>query len=117
MARTDPQTLSPWPVVLAPARGTVRVNRRLGRSFKQACDCWGGLPCSAAMTKKPSCRRPEPDLDPLLPPSYVLSRGSMDMQRFLIGLGLVILVIGVMLRVVSGIGLGHLPGDITFQRD
>jgi hypothetical protein len=40
----------------------------------------------------------------------------MGIQRFLIELGLVILVIGVMWPIFSRIGLGRLPGDIMFQR-
>jgi ribose/xylose/arabinose/galactoside ABC-type transport system permease subunit len=40
----------------------------------------------------------------------------MDVQRFLIGLGLVILVTGIMGPILSRIGLGRLPGDIMFQR-
>ena len=40
----------------------------------------------------------------------------MDVQRFLIGLGLVILVAGIMWPILSRIGLGRLPGDIMFQR-
>ncbi len=40
----------------------------------------------------------------------------MDMQRFLIGLGLVILAIAIAWPVLSRIGLGRLPGDIVFQR-
>jgi hypothetical protein len=40
----------------------------------------------------------------------------MDVQRLLIGLGLVILVIGVIWPTLSRIGLGRLPGDIMFQR-
>jgi hypothetical protein len=40
----------------------------------------------------------------------------MDAQRFLIGLGLVILMTGVMWPVLSRIGLGRLPDDIMFQR-
>jgi hypothetical protein len=40
----------------------------------------------------------------------------MGTQRFLIGLGLVIMVIGVMWPILSRIGLGRLPGDIVFQR-
>jgi hypothetical protein len=41
----------------------------------------------------------------------------MDVQRLLVGLGLVILVIGIMWPFLSRIGLGRLPGDIVFQRD
>jgi hypothetical protein len=41
----------------------------------------------------------------------------MDAQRFLIGLGLVILVAGIVWPIFSRIGLGRLPGDIMFQRD
>ena len=37
-------------------------------------------------------------------------------QRFLIGLGLVILLIGIMWPILSRIGLGRLPGDIMFER-
>ncbi len=40
----------------------------------------------------------------------------MDIQRFLIWLGLVILVAGIMWPILSRIGLGRLPGDIVFQR-
>jgi hypothetical protein len=40
----------------------------------------------------------------------------MDVQRLLIGLGLVILATGIMWPFVSRIGLGRLPGDIMFQR-
>ena len=40
----------------------------------------------------------------------------MDVQRFLIGLGLVIVITGVMWPLLSRIGLGRLPGDIVFQR-
>jgi hypothetical protein len=41
---------------------------------------------------------------------------AMDLQRFLIGLGLVILVVGVLWPMLSRIGIGRLPGDIMFQR-
>jgi Protein of unknown function (DUF2905) len=40
----------------------------------------------------------------------------MDLQRFLIGLGLVILVAGVLWPILSRLGLGRLPGDIMYQR-
>jgi hypothetical protein len=40
----------------------------------------------------------------------------MDVQRLLIGLGLVILVTGIAWPILSRIGLGRLPGDIMFQR-
>ncbi len=40
----------------------------------------------------------------------------MDIQRFLIGLGLVLLVAGLLWPLLSRIGLGRLPGDILFQR-
>ncbi len=40
----------------------------------------------------------------------------MDAQRFLIGLGLVILIAGIAWPILSRIGLGRLPGDIVFQR-
>jgi len=39
------------------------------------------------------------------------------MARFLIVLGLVILVIGLLWPYLSRIGLGHLPGDIVIERD
>jgi hypothetical protein len=38
----------------------------------------------------------------------------MDAQRFLIGLGLIILVVGIAWPISSRIGLGRLPGDIVF---
>jgi len=40
----------------------------------------------------------------------------MDVQRFLIGLGLVILAAGIMWPILLRIGLGRLPGDIVFHR-
>ena len=40
----------------------------------------------------------------------------MDMQRFLIGLGLLILLAGIAWPVLTRIGLGRLPGDIMIQR-
>jgi Protein of unknown function (DUF2905) len=40
----------------------------------------------------------------------------MDLQRFLIGLGIVILVAGLLWPLMSKIGLGRLPGDIMYQR-
>jgi hypothetical protein len=42
---------------------------------------------------------------------------GMDVQRFLIGLGLLILVIGVLWPFLSRLGLGRLPGDIVVQRE
>jgi hypothetical protein len=41
----------------------------------------------------------------------------MDVQRFLIGLGLIILAIGLAWPIVTKLGLGRLPGDIVIQRD
>lgn len=40
----------------------------------------------------------------------------MDMQRFLIGLGLAVLIAGIAWPLISRIGLGRLPGDIVVQR-
>lgn len=40
----------------------------------------------------------------------------MDMQRFLIGLGLAILLAGTAWPVLTRIGIGRLPGDIMIQR-
>ncbi len=40
----------------------------------------------------------------------------MDMQRFLIGLGLLILIAGIAWPLLSRIGLGRLPGDIMVER-
>jgi hypothetical protein len=40
----------------------------------------------------------------------------MDVQRFLIGLGLVILIAGIAWPLLPRIGLGPLPGDIFIQR-
>ena len=40
----------------------------------------------------------------------------MDIQRFLIGLGLLILIAGIAWPLLSRIGLGRLPGDILIQR-
>jgi hypothetical protein len=44
-------------------------------------------------------------------------RGSTTMARFLIILGLVILVAGLLWPYLSRIGLGRLPGDIVIERD
>ncbi len=38
------------------------------------------------------------------------------MQRFLIGLGIVIVLCGLLWPFLSRIGLGRLPGDIMYQR-
>jgi uncharacterized protein HemY len=38
------------------------------------------------------------------------------MQRFLIGLGILLLVAGITWPLWSRIGLGHLPGDIFYRR-
>jgi hypothetical protein len=40
----------------------------------------------------------------------------MDIQRFLIGLGLVILIVGIAWPMFSRIGIGRLPGDIAIER-
>jgi len=40
----------------------------------------------------------------------------MEMQRFLIGLGLLILLAGIAWPVLMRIGIGRLPGDIVVQR-
>jgi len=41
----------------------------------------------------------------------------MDISRFLMTLGLAILVLGLLWPVLSKIGLGRLPGDIVIRRD
>ena len=41
----------------------------------------------------------------------------MDVQRFLIGLGLLVLVVGLLWQVLGKIGLGRLPGDIVIERE
>ena len=40
----------------------------------------------------------------------------MDLQRLLIGIGLVLLLGGILWPLLSKIGLGRLPGDIMIQR-
>jgi hypothetical protein len=40
----------------------------------------------------------------------------MDMQRLLIGIGLLILLGGILWPFLSRIGIGRLPGDIFVQR-
>jgi formate hydrogenlyase subunit 3/multisubunit Na+/H+ antiporter MnhD subunit len=42
---------------------------------------------------------------------------AMDIFRFLITLGVAILVIGLLWPVLGKIGLGRLPGDIVIRRD
>jgi hypothetical protein len=39
------------------------------------------------------------------------------MSRFLIGLGLALLIAGLLWPYLSRIGLGRLPGDIVIERD
>jgi Protein of unknown function (DUF2905) len=39
------------------------------------------------------------------------------MARFLIVLGLAIVIVGMLWPYLSRIGLGHLPGDIVIKRD
>lgn len=41
----------------------------------------------------------------------------MDISRFLIGLGLAILLVGLLWPVLSKLGLGRLPGDILIRRE
>jgi hypothetical protein len=41
---------------------------------------------------------------------------AMDMQRFLIGLGLIVLFAGLAWPWLGRVGLGRLPGDILIQR-
>lgn len=41
----------------------------------------------------------------------------MDISRFLIILGLVILAVGLLWPFLGKLGLGHLPGDIVIRRD
>jgi Protein of unknown function (DUF2905) len=41
---------------------------------------------------------------------------AMDMQRFLIGVGLLVLLAGLAWPWLGRIGLGRLPGDILIQR-
>ena len=41
---------------------------------------------------------------------------AIDMQRFLIGLGLLILLVGLAWPWLGRIGIGRLPGDILVQR-
>jgi hypothetical protein len=44
------------------------------------------------------------------------TEAAMDMQRLLIGLGLLLVVAGIAWPVLTRIGFGHLPGDIIFHR-
>jgi hypothetical protein len=44
-------------------------------------------------------------------------RSEMDISRFLIVLGLVILAVGLAWPLLGKLGLGHLPGDIAIRRD
>ena len=41
----------------------------------------------------------------------------MDISRFLVTLGVAILVVGLLWPVLGKIGLGRLPGDIVIRRD
>jgi heme/copper-type cytochrome/quinol oxidase subunit 4 len=55
-------------------------------------------------------------LDDLCRSGHLRIEVTMDMQRFLIGLGLLILLTGIAWPVLSRIGVGRLPGDIFIQR-
>lgn len=55
-------------------------------------------------------------LDDLRRSGHLRIEVTMDMQRFLIGLGLVILLAGIAWPILSRIGVGRLPGDIFIQR-
>ncbi len=48
--------------------------------------------------------------------SKLPTSGVMDIQRFLIGLGLIILIVGIAWPLLSRLGLGRLPGDIFIDR-
>ena len=61
-------------------------------------------------------RRDGAALDHSPGPAHVLAEAATDMQRFLIALGLVILIVGIAWPLLSRIGLGRLPGDIVIQR-
>ena len=41
----------------------------------------------------------------------------MDLSRYLIVLGLVIVAVGLFWPVISKLGLGRLPGDIVIERE
>jgi len=45
-----------------------------------------------------------------------MSEGSTVMMRFLIILGLILIVLGVLWPYLSRFGLGQLPGDIVIER-
>ena len=45
-----------------------------------------------------------------------MSEGTTVMMRFLIGLGIVLIVLGVLWPYLSRLGLGRLPGDIVIER-
>jgi hypothetical protein len=42
---------------------------------------------------------------------------QMDVSSFLIGLGLVLLLVGFVWPLLSKLGLGRLPGDIVVERE
>ena len=50
-------------------------------------------------------------------PSNRIRGSAVDVQRVLIGAGLLILVLGLASPIVTRLGLGRLPGDIVVQRD
>src|SRR5207245_237032 len=50
-------------------------------------------------------------------PTSMPRRIAMDISRFLITLGVAILVVGLLWPVLGKIGLGRLPGDIVIRRD
>ncbi len=43
-------------------------------------------------------------------------RVAMDVQRLLIGLGVLLLIVGIAWPLLTRTGIGRLPGDIMFQR-
>jgi hypothetical protein len=55
-------------------------------------------------------------LDGPQPASHFTRVPAMDMQRFLIAFGLIVLLAGLAWSWLGRIGLGRLPGDILIQR-
>jgi hypothetical protein len=62
------------------------------------------------------CTAIAPALIPHERPPCRSDEDTMDVSRFLIGLGLVIFAIGVLWPLASKVGLGRLPGDIVIER-
>jgi hypothetical protein len=68
-----------------------------------------------APAQPPSALASSPALDARAAPSYVRTARTV-MARFLVILGLILLLAGLLWPSIDRLGLGRLPGDVVFTR-